>query len=88
MADRHKDFCYDKLSSSFSRLGMADRHLEIGRGIIMKVCVLVGPVLAVVLGGCSSVRTQQLVREEPADKVLLVRQTEDFVISGRGDASA
>lgn len=62
--------------------------LEIGRGIIMKVCAIVGLVLAVIVGGCSSVRTQQLVREEPADKVLLVRQTEDFVISGRGDASA
>jgi len=53
----------------------------------MKVFVLVGIVLAVVLGGCSSVRTQQPVREEP-NKVLLVRHTEDFVISGRGDASA
>lgn len=61
--------------------------LEMGRGIIMKVFVLVGLVLVVVVGGCSSVRTQQLVREEPT-KVLLVRRTEDFVISGRGDASA
>jgi hypothetical protein len=27
-------------------------------------------------------------RDEPAAKVLRVRQTEDFVISGRGDSSA
>jgi len=58
-----------------------------GRGIIMKVFVLAGLVLVVVVGGCSLVGTQQLVREEPT-KLLLVRQTEDFVISGRGNTSA
>jgi hypothetical protein len=55
-------------------------------GIIMNERVLVGVILAMVVGGCSSVRTQQLVREEPS-KTLLVPQTEDFFISGRGDAS-
>jgi len=54
----------------------------------MKVFVLVGLVLVVVVGGCSSARTRQSLREKPADKVLLVRWTEDFVISGRGDSSA
>ena len=55
---------------------------------MMKVFAFAGLVLAVVVAGCSSVRTRQLVREEPAEKVLLVRKTEDFVINGRGDASA
>jgi len=54
----------------------------------MKIFVRAGLVLAVVVGGCSSVSTQQVSREELTDKVLQVRQTEDFVISGRGDASA
>ncbi len=54
----------------------------------MKIFVCAGLVLAVVVGGCSSVSTQQVGREELTDKVLQVRQTEDFVISGRGDASA
>ena len=49
---------------------------------------LVGVVLAMVVGGCSGVFTQQLTREEPPAKVLLVRQTEDFVISGGGNSSA
>ena len=31
---------------------------------------------------------QQVSREEPAGKVLRIRQTEDFTINGRGDASA
>jgi len=54
----------------------------------MKARLLVGPVLAVVAGwglcGCAS----QAVREEPAAKVLRVRPTEDFTVTGRGDASA
>ena len=54
----------------------------------MKIFVRAGLVLAVVVGGCSSVSTQRVSREELTDKVLQVRQTEDFVISGRGDASA
>ena len=54
----------------------------------MKIIVCAGLVLAVVVGGCSSVSTQQVSREESTAKVLQVRQTEDFVISGRGDASA
>jgi len=54
----------------------------------MNVRGLVGLVMAVVVGGCLSVSTQQAAREEPAGKVLRIRQTEDFVINGRGDASA
>lgn len=75
----YKDACNDKLSSCL--LG------DIERVITMKIFVLAGLVLAVVVGGCSAVRTQRLVREEPT-KVLLVRRTEDFVISGKGDSSA
>jgi hypothetical protein len=58
------------------------------KGIIMRVCVLVGLVLAVVVSGCSWVFTQQVARKEPAARVLRVRQTKDFVISGKGDAPA
>lgn len=61
----------------------------------MKMRVFAGPVLAVVACWGSWVLTQQsagclsaAAREEPADKVLRIRRTEDFVISGRGDASA
>jgi len=54
----------------------------------MKLRVLVEPVLAVVAGcglcGCAS----QAVREAPAAGVLRVRQTEDFAVTGRGDAAA
>ncbi|MGB2807743.1 MAG: hypothetical protein WBC22_08380, partial [Sedimentisphaerales bacterium] len=50
--------------------------------------VLVGMVMAMVVGGCSGVFTQQLAQEKPPAKVLLVRQTEDFIISGRGNSSA
>jgi len=49
--------------------------------------VLVGVVLTMAFGGCSLVPTQQLVLEEPTN-TLLVRQTEDFVISGGGNSSA
>lgn len=50
--------------------------------------ILFGVILAMVVGGCSRVFTQRSTRKELPAKVLLVRQTEDFVISGRGDASA
>ena len=54
----------------------------------MKARVLVKAVLAVIAGcglwGCAS----QAVREAPAAGVLRVRQTEDFAVTGRGDASA
>ena len=61
--------------------------LEMKRGTIMKIFVLFGLVLVMVVGGCPSVSTQQPAQEE-LTKVLLVRRTEDFIISGRGDASA
>ncbi|MBN2270604.1 MAG: carbohydrate-binding family 9-like protein [Sedimentisphaerales bacterium] len=54
----------------------------------MKIFVCTGLILAVVVGGCSSVSTQQVSREGLTNKALQVRQTEDFVISGRGEASA
>ena len=54
----------------------------------MNVRVFVGPVLAVVAGCSSLVSTQQVAREEPAARVLRVRQTEDFVVNGRGDTPA
>ncbi len=54
----------------------------------MDIRVFVGTILTAAVGGCSWISTQQLNRKEPTEKMLRVRQTEDFVISGRGDASA
>ncbi len=53
----------------------------------MKIFVRAGLVLAVV-GGCSPEGTRHMMQEGSADKVLIVQRTEDFVVSGRGDASA
>jgi len=52
----------------------------------MNVRLLVGPVLALVVGVCSWVFPQQVDQKEPIAKVLRVRQTEDFIISGSRDA--
>ena len=54
----------------------------------MKVRVFVVPVLAVMTCWCLWVFMQQVAQEKPADKVLRIRQTKDFIISGRGDSSA
>lgn len=54
----------------------------------MKVRVLMGPVLAVVAGWGSWLFGQQVASREPAAKVLRVGRTDDFVISGKGDAAA
>ncbi len=54
----------------------------------MKARVLLGQVLAVVAGWGSSVFGQQAASQEPDTKVLRVRQTEDFVVNGKGDAPA
>ncbi len=54
----------------------------------MKVRAFVGPVLALMAGWGSWALTQQVAQEEPTAKLLRIRQTEDFVTSGRGDASA
>jgi len=54
----------------------------------MKVRMLAWPMLAVVVGWASWVYTQQGTRNDPAAKVLRVRQTEDFTVNGNGDAPA
>jgi hypothetical protein len=54
----------------------------------MKVRVLAGRVLAVVASLGSWGFAQQGAAAEPADKVLRVPRTEDFAITGRGDAAA
>ena len=54
----------------------------------MKARIFLGLVLVVAAGCVSWVFAQQGPREKPAAKVLAVRQTADFTVSGRGDASA
>ena len=54
----------------------------------MKMHLFVEPVLAAMAGcglwGCAS----QAAREEPASKVLRIQPTDDFAVTGKGDASA
>ena len=55
---------------------------------IMKVRIFVTLILVVVVGWSTWVFAQQKVRNKPATKSLRILRTEDFVVNGRGDASA
>jgi len=54
----------------------------------MKIRGLIVLVLAMLVGWGALALTKQAAREEPAAKVLHVRQTEDFTVDGTGDAAA
>ncbi len=54
----------------------------------MKIRVLVGPVLLVVAAWSSGVFTQSAARDDTGGKILRVRPTEDFAVSGSGEAAA
>jgi len=54
----------------------------------MKIRVFVVLALIVAVGWGSWVFTQRVAGQEPAARVLRVRQTEDFTVNGSGDASA
>jgi len=54
----------------------------------MNVRVLLGQVLAVVAGWGACLFGQEAASQEPDTKVLRVRQTDDFVVNGKGDAPA
>jgi len=62
------------------------RHQE--GEIVMKGRMLAWPILAVVVSWSSWVYTQQAAQENSMARILHVRQTEDFTVTGSGDAPA